>query len=92
MDLTVHIRPQPWHLQPSITLQLLITSADPRRALVCFQRQVEAQCDAVAPRPCSVYVASDSGAVSSMLTPSSMLTLSETWDGCRCPPQPCVVR
>jgi len=30
---------------------------------VCFQRQLEAQCDAVAPRPCAVYVASDSGAV-----------------------------
>ena len=44
---------------------------------MCFQRQVEAQCDIVAPRPCSVYVASDSGAVSRLLTlMSSTLTLS----------------
>ncbi len=44
--------------------QFLPQVRTPRRALVCFQRQVEAQCDAVAPRPCSIYVASDSGAVS----------------------------
>ena len=35
-----------------------------RRAVVCFERQIVAQCNSVAPRRCSVYVASDSSAVS----------------------------
>ena len=51
------------------TLQLLIMRVDPCRALVCFERQVVAQCRAVAPRPCAVYVASDSGAASGPLPP-----------------------
>ena len=33
------------------------------RAVVCFERQVVAQCNNVAPRQCTVYLASDSAAV-----------------------------
>ena len=54
-----------------------------RRALVCFQRQVEAQCDVVAPRPCSVYVASDSGAVSRLFDSDELEA-----DPVRAPPEP----
>ena len=59
-----HLRAESSRKSISVCSSLIARAEQPRRALVCFERQVEAQCNAVAPRPCSVYVASDSAAAS----------------------------